>query len=85
MYDEWLEKQNASPLVQQVRKSYRDGLFDEEASEDMGEVAEDLSAVKWVSPSDANAEEVLGDIEAFNQAMAANSHIVVDDQGGEWL
>jgi hypothetical protein len=85
MYDEWLTKQNATPLVQQVRKAYRDGHFDQTEETDSGEGLEDLSAVQWQSPSDFGEEGVMNDIEAFNKAMAENLHVVVDDQGGEWL
>lgn len=74
-----MERQNADPLVQQVRQDISDGLYDGVEGD-----LEDYSAVQWQTPSDLGPEEVMGDIEKFNQAMAANSHMVVEGEG-EWI
>lgn len=87
MHAEWIERQNANPVVQRVRREFSEGLWDDEAGSTGSGELEDLSAVKWQSPSDLGDETgVMNDIEMFNQAMAANVHQVVgEDGGGEWL
>jgi hypothetical protein len=80
MYQEWFDTQDNSPLVQQVRQDLANGRYDEEAGD-----LEDLSAVQWQGPSDLGGETAMDEIEKFNAAMAANSHLVVTDDGGEWI
>lgn len=77
MFDEWLkEQQRRTPLVLAPQTP-------QYVDDDIVEGAEDLSEVKWESPT--NNQDVLSEIEAFNRAMA-NSHMTVAaDEGGEWL
>lgn len=70
------ERVDSTKEIRQIAESYVDG--------DEGDAEEDLSAVQWQSPSDTGAEEVMGEIEMFNQAMANNSQTVTHD-GGEWV
>ena len=90
MFSEWLDKQDADPLVRRVRTEVAQGLHEDDtgsAIDAAGDALEDLSAVKWQSPSDLGSEEeVMNEIEMFQKAMAANTQIVVgEDGGGEWL
>lgn len=51
-----------------------------------GDVVEDMTGIEWESPSSQGEEEVMRDLEMFNQAMAANQGIALDEgEGGDWL
>jgi hypothetical protein len=76
-FAEWRERQDLNPDIVEMRRGLSEGIY-----EDGGE--EDLSAVQWQSPSDTSAEEVMGEIEMFNQAMR-DKQVVVTDDGGEWI
>lgn len=81
MYQEWLDTQNANGAILKMRQNLADGVYDnQEADEEVD--AEDYEQVQWESPSDNEA--VMKEIEMFNETMAANAHVVVDD-GGEWI
>lgn len=84
IHAEWIAKQNDDPFIRQIRQDYAAGAYDDNTQEASG-AEEDLSQVKWESPSDhGGAEGVMSEIEAFNKAMA-ESHMTVADDGGEWL
>lgn len=81
-FQEWVDKQNADPSVLTLRRNLSEGAYDDPPTTTSHSAEEDLSAVQWQSPSDN--EGVMKEIEMFNQAMAANAHVVVDDEGG-WI
>lgn len=61
------------------------GSPEAEAAYAAGTVVEDFTDVKWESPSATGEEEVMRDLELFNQAMAENQIIALGEDGGEWL
>ncbi len=66
-------------------KEVQAGSPEAEAAYARGDVVEDLTDIKWESPSDTSEQEVMADLEAFSRAMAENTVIAVEEDGGEWL
>lgn len=63
----------------------RAGSPEAEAAYARGDVVEDMTGIEWESPSAQGEEEVMRDLEMFNQAMAANGVVALEEDGGEWL
>jgi hypothetical protein len=61
------------------------GTPEAEAAYARGDVVEDMTGIEWESPSSQGEEEVMRDLEMFNQAMAQNGLVTVDEGEGEWL